>query len=129
MTIGGGVSAAVRQRLVDERPGWEHVEDVLAGLARAKATFATETSASNRITAYEPGRRFLLETDSGASWVDVESIKECWETLERLGRISRDDVLEPGRRSALMVALFERVAGVLREPGEKTYLVVSGPGR
>ena len=106
-------------------PSWAEVEDVLADLARAKTTFATDTSVSNRITSYDPGRRLMLETDSGSAWVDVDCIKECWKTFERLGRISRADVLEPGRRSAFMVALFQRVDGVVADLGEETYLVLA----
>ena len=39
----------------------------------------------------------------------------CWETLERLGRIKRSDVLEPGRCSAFMMALFQQVEGIAQE--------------
>jgi hypothetical protein len=59
-----------------------------------------------------PGRRIRLETGLDSVWVDVDSIRGCWETFERLGTISRTDVLEPGRRSAFMMALFERVEGI-----------------
>ena len=118
-------STASIRAATNATPSWAEVEDVLADLARAKTAFETDTSVTNRITSYDPGRRLMLESDSGSSWVEVECIKACWETFERLGRITRADVLEPGRRSAFMVALFERVAGVRRETGDETYLVLA----
>ncbi len=106
-------------------PGWEQVEETLAGLARERATFATTTSATNRITGYDPGRRLLLETDSGPAWLDVGDIRECWQTFERLGRICRRDVLEPGRRAAFMMALFALVPGVAAEDTAEPCLVLA----
>ena len=70
---------------------------------------------TNWISSYEPGRRLRLETELDSTWVDIESIHGCWETFERLGRIRRSDVLEPGRRSAFMMALFEQVEGIRQE--------------
>jgi len=127
MTIAGTVS--IREATDAQRPSWVEVEEVLSSLASAKTAFATETSASNRITSYDRERRLMLESDSGSAWVNVDCIRECWDTFERLGRISRADVLEPGRRSAFMIALFQRVAGVVREPGDKTYLVLAPRAR
>jgi hypothetical protein len=106
-------------------PGWADVEAVLNGLATSGESFSTTSSESNRISRYEPGRRVRLETDKGESWVDVESIQGCWETLERLGRITRRDVLDPGRCSTFMMALFRRVDGI-REEDDGEYLVL-GP--
>lgn len=111
------------------RPSWPEVEKVISVLAREKTPFETGTSTSNRITSYERGQRLMLESDSGSAWVDVDCIRECWETFERLGRISRADVLEPGRRSAFMLALFERVSGVEREDAGETYLVLGSSDR
>jgi hypothetical protein len=54
----------------------------------------------------------------------VDSIHECWETFERLGRIRRRDVLDPGRCSAFMIALFRQVPGVVEQPGADLYLVL-----
>jgi hypothetical protein len=84
-------------------------------------------SDSNWIASYEPGRRLRLESGidrSDSTWIEIESVRGCWETLERLGRIRRQDVLEPGRRSAFMMALFEQVEGVGSESGGEPYLVL-----
>jgi hypothetical protein len=98
---------------------------VLTELAMSGAIFATANSESNRISSYEPGRRLRLETGVDSVWVDVESIRGCWETLERLGRVCRRDVLEPGRRSAFMMALFQQVEGIIRrETRGELYLVL-----
>src|SRR5439155_17948981 len=105
-------------------PGWEAVEALLADLAATHDNFTTANSESNWISSYEPGRRLRLETDVDSVWVDIESIRGCWDTLERLGRIRRSDVLEPGRRSALMMALFQQVEGIRQELGEELYLVL-----
>ena len=105
-------------------PGWAEVESALAELAATRENFATANSGSNWISSYEPSRRLRLETGLDSVWVDVDSIRGCWETLERLGRISRGDVLEPGRRSAFMMALFERVEGIRSERGQ---LVLRAP--
>ena len=56
--------------------------------------------------------------------MDVESIRGCWETFERLGRIRRSDVLDPGRCSAFMMALFERIEGIRQEGEDELYLVL-----
>lgn len=97
-------------------------------LATTRATFATETSASNWISEYAPGYRLRLETQLGAGWIRVADVRACWETFERLGRISRGDVLEPGRRSAFMMALFRQVDGVGEEVGEAECLVLPDCG-
>jgi hypothetical protein len=97
---------------------------VLAELAKTRENFETDNSASNWISVYEPGRRIRLETGVDSVWVDIESIRGCWETLERLGRIRRSDVLEPGRRSAFMMALFQLVEGIRQERKGELYLVL-----
>lgn len=96
-------------------PDWLAVEHLLARLADTRAFFPTATSQSNWISSYEPGKRLRLETDGSAKWVQVEHLKECWETFERLRRIRRVDVLEPGRCSAFVMALFAQVPGVREE--------------
>ena len=97
------------------RPDWKAVEKLLATLARTHAVFSTESSSSTWISSYEPGRRLMVESGARSSWVQVDDIRKCWERFENRGRICREDVLEPGRRSALMMALFEQVAGVRRQ--------------
>jgi hypothetical protein len=68
----------------------------------------------------------MLESDAGPRWLEIDTIRECWETFERLGRIRRRDVLEPGRCSAFMMALFSQVPGVEELAGEDPYLVLPG---
>ena len=97
---------------------------MLAELAETRENFTTDNSDSNWISVYEPGRRIRLETGNDSVWVDIESIRGCWETLERLGRIRRSDVLEPGRRSAFMMALFQLVEGIRQEEKGELYLVL-----
>ncbi len=96
-------------------PDWHRVEQLLARLADTRAFFPTATSQSNWISSYEPGKRLRLEADAGSKWVQLEHLKECWEKFERLGHIRRVDVLEPGRCSAFVMALFARVPGVREE--------------
>jgi hypothetical protein len=93
-------------------PNWQAVEDLLGDLAATGTTFSTTSSAHNRISQYDPARRLMLETDISSRWIDVASIRACWDTFERLGRITRDDVLEPGRCSAFMLGLFGQLEGV-----------------
>jgi hypothetical protein len=109
--------------------GWEGVSALLAILASTRAVFPTETARSNWISSYEPGRRFALETEGRSSWIQIEYLQTCWQTFERLGRVRRRDVLEPGRCSALVMALFERVAGVDREGGKDGALVLARDSR
>ena len=94
-------------------PEWADVEAFVLDLFESRSTFATTTSAANWISALEPDRRFMLETDGRSRWVQLEHVRECWETFERLGRITRGDVLEPGRCSAVMMGLFGQLPGVL----------------
>ena len=111
-------------RVAETPPDWQAVEGVLSLLARTRAVFPTATSDSNWISSYEPGRRIMLETGSRSAWVRIEHVRACWQTFERLGRIRRGDVLEPGRCSAFMMALFEQVAGVRQELGKEPSLVL-----
>jgi hypothetical protein len=98
---------------VEAPPAWSDVESTLARLAASGARFPTASSSGNRITAYDPGFRLQRETTAGVSWVEIGDVRACWQTFERLGRIRRRDVLEPGRCSAFMMALFAQVPGVL----------------
>jgi hypothetical protein len=67
----------------------------------------------------------MLDFEAGSHWVAVDDIRECWKTFERLGRIRRQDVLEPGRCSAFVMALFARVAGVVERTEPEHLLVLS----
>lgn len=108
-------------------PSWAEVETVLNTLARANATIETAPTSTTTIGGYERGRRVLLQSSSGTRWLDVESIRECWERFESLGRITRSDVLEPGRCSAFMIALFREVPGVTEKRVRgKDFLVRAG---
>lgn len=110
-------------------PRWTDVEVLLARLDATGSTFPSATSVHNRVTRYASGWRLMLETDIGSSWVNIASIRGCWETFERLGRIRRRDVLEPGRCSAFMMALFAQVAGVVDEAGDGASLALPHPSR
>ena len=105
-------------------PDWDVVEHLLEELAESRAFFPSPTSRSNWISRYEAGRRLRLETDAGSSWIQVEHVKGCWDTFERLRRIRRADVLEPGRCSAFMMALFARVPGVREERDDEQWLLL-----
>jgi hypothetical protein len=93
-------------------PSWVEAERVLDRLARAGATIAITPTSTTTIGGYERGRRVLLQSSSGSLWLAVDSIRECWERFEELGRIRRSDVLEPGRCSGFMIGLFRQVPGV-----------------
>ena len=108
---------------IDAAPSWSDVEDLLAHLSATGTSFTTVTSEENSISQYEPGGRLLLETGTGTRWVALGDVQACWETFERLGNIRRSDLLEPGRCSAFMFALFAQVEGVV---GEADSLVLPG---
>ena len=99
-------------------PSWQDVEGLLTRLAATGTKFPTASSVDNRISRYEPGRRLLLENDIGSRWVRIGDIRACWETFEGLGRIHRRDVLDPGRCSGFMMALFAQVDGVVADAAE-----------
>jgi hypothetical protein len=105
-------------------PCWVDVEELLARLADTGEPIPTALAPSTRICSYQRGDRLRLESDDGSKWLAVESIRECWETFERLGRIRQRDVLDPGRRSAFMYALFRRVPGVVEQADDDPYLVL-----
>jgi hypothetical protein len=107
-------------------PRWEDVDGLITRLCSTRATFATETSAENSIAQYEPGERLMHYSERGSRWVAVEDVRECWATFERLGSVNRRDLLEPGRCSAFMFALFAQVEGVERDPEDQRRLALSG---
>ena len=124
-----GMRPAARSRLHEPpraaialvgEPGFDAVEAVIAALAESKDKL-DETS---WISSYEPGSRLRLETGTDSTWIDIDSVRGCWETLERLGRIKRSDVLEPGRRSAFMMALFAQVEGIGQDTRGELQLVL-----
>ena len=123
-TRGRGTLASPSTAYADAEPDWDALERVIADLAGSQAPFATSISATTRITLYHPGKRLMLENDGRTSWVQIENLRACWDTFERLGRITRHDVLEPGRCSALVMGLFSQVPGVLREDGDEVELVL-----
>jgi len=109
-------------------PSWTDVEKLLDRLARAGATIPITPTSTIAIGGYERGRRVLLQSSNGPLWLAVDSIRECWERFEELGRIRRSDVLEPGRCSGFMIALFRQVPGVTEEDVRGTaYLVRAAP--
>lgn len=108
----------------DATPGWRAVENLLERLAATRENFPTATSTVNWICEYEPGRRLLLVTESSSDWIQIDSVSGCWRTFERLGRVRRRDLLEPGRRSAFMMGLFQQVAGVREGTGDEPCLVM-----
>jgi hypothetical protein len=105
-------------------PCWHDVEQLLERLAETHEPIPTVLAPTTRISTYERRSRLRLESDAGSSWLAVESIRGCWETFERLGRIRRRDVLDPGRCSAFMFALFRQVPGVVEQIGDEPYLVL-----
>ncbi len=103
------------------RPDWDDVDALLTRLRATQASFATATSSENSISQYEPNVRLMLQSQRGTRWVAVDDVRGCWATLERLGSVSRDDLLEPGRCSAFMFALFAQVEGVEAEDDRLTF--------
>jgi hypothetical protein len=104
------------------RPTWETVEHVLAELSTTKNPFTGISNRTYRLERYHRGWRVLAVSESSSRWVDVEDIRGCWETFQRLGRIQREDVLDPGRCAAFMMALFEQVPGIEQTAGGNSCL-------
>ncbi len=104
-------------------PGTD-VEELLDRLAVTGETIPTAIAPTTTISAYHRGDRVMLEAGTDSRWLAVDSIRECWETFERLGRIRRQDVLDPGRSSAFMIALFRQVPGVVEQNTDDHYLVM-----
>ena len=107
-------------------PSWTDVEKVLDRLARAGATIPIPPTSATTIVGYERGRRVLLQSSNGPLWLAVDSIRECWARFEELGRIRRSDVLDPGRCSGFMIALFRQVPGVTEKHVRGTVYLVRG---
>jgi hypothetical protein len=105
-------------------PSWVDVEELLERLAETGEPIPTALAPTTRISTYHRGSRLRLESEAGSHWLAVDNIRECWETFERLGRIRRQDVLDPGRCSAFMFAVFRQVPGVVEQVGEDRYLVL-----
>ena len=108
-------------------PRWQDVDGLIARLCATHASFATDTSAVNSIAQYEQGVRLMHESARGPRWVAVDDVRECWATFERLGSVKRKDLLDPGRCSAFMFALFAQVDGVVRDPADPERLALSTP--
>ena len=121
---GSAIADTVQPPSDGSPPDWEAVEQLISFLARTRAVFPTTVSPSNWISAYEPGRRLMVESGSRSGWVQLEHVRACWKTFERLGRISAGDVLEPGRRSTFIMGLFAQLAGVRRDEGREPSLVL-----
>jgi hypothetical protein len=101
------------------RTDWATVEALLARLASTHGSFAGSHSQAYRIESYAPGWRLRIEGATSSRWIDVEDIRDCWATFERLGEISKKDVLEPGRASTFMMALFGQLPGVTEVEGSQ----------
>jgi hypothetical protein len=103
---------ATSDHLAATRPTWEMVEDLLAELSSTKSPFNWQEERTYRLEGYQPDWRVRAVAGESSRWVEVEDIRTCWATFERLGRIESKDVLEPGRCSSLMMALFEQIPGI-----------------
>jgi len=106
-------------------PRWEDVVELIERLAESGAVLPTSVGSTGQIGRYERGRRLTLDSAAGSQWVAVDDIHECWTTFERLGQIRRQDVLDPGRCSAFMMALFAQVPGVVERTEPEPHLVLS----
>ena len=118
------MSAAQKVEGVSATPTWADVEKEIRRLAETGDRFDTAVADDNRLMSYEPDRRVALVNTRGTSFVEIASIRECWEKLETKGKIRRRDVLEPGRCSAFMMALFARISGVQVEQRDEEYLIL-----
>jgi hypothetical protein len=96
-------------------PSWANVEDVIERLSESGVGLPTSIGRHTQIASYHRGRRLMLDSGTGSRWIALDDVRECWRTFERLGSIRRQDVLEPGRCSAFMIALFAQVPGVVEE--------------
>jgi hypothetical protein len=120
-----GTSCKRPTPIYGEGPRWEDVEVVLERLAQTGELLPSLLGAGSHVASYQRGRRLALDSQRGSQWIAVEDVRACWQTFERLRRIRRQDVLEPGRCSAFMVALFAQVPGVVEEiGGADRYLVL-----
>lgn len=108
----------------DRVPCWTDVERLLDRLAETGERLPSAHGEGATILSYQRGRRLMLDSGLRSRWVAVDDIRACWDTFERLGRIRREDVLEPGRCSAFMVELFAHVPGVVDHDGSERWLVL-----
>ena len=92
---------------------WPMVEELLAGLASSGDSFASGTSTAYRVESYHPGWRLRITSVNSSRWIDVDDIRSCFETFEKKRTICKADVLEPGRASAFMLALFGQLPGTV----------------
>jgi hypothetical protein len=107
------------------RPSWSSVVELLRRLGETQEPFEAAGARQYRIVRYERDWRVLLDGGASTRWVELENIRTCWETFERLGRIEREDVLEPGRCSSFMLALFDQLPGVERARDDAAALVLA----
>jgi hypothetical protein len=108
----------------DGVPCWADVEQLLDRLAETGERLPSAYGDGATILSYERGHRLMLDSGLRSRWVAVDDIRACWDTFERLGRICREDVLDPGRCSAFMVELFAHVPGVVDHDGSERWLVL-----
>jgi hypothetical protein len=108
----------------DRVPCWADVEQLLDRLAETGERLPSAHGEGATIVSYQRGRRLMLDSGLRSRWVAVDDIRACWDTFERLGRIRREDVLEPGRCSAFMVELFAHVPGVVDQDGAERWLAL-----
>ena len=108
----------------DGTPCWADVEQLLDRLVETGERLPSAHGEGATILSYERGHRLMLDSGLRSRWVAVDDIRACWDTFERLGRIRREDVLEPGRCSAFMVELFAQVPGVVDQDGAERWLAL-----
>ena len=108
----------------DRAPCWADVEELLDRLVETGERLPSAHGEGATILSYERGHRLMLDSGLRSRWVAVDDIRACWDTFERLGRIRREDVLEPGRCSAFMVELFAHVPGVVDQDGAERWLAL-----
>jgi hypothetical protein len=105
-------------------PEWQDVERVIREVAKSGRTIYTVTGKPNRIVEYVPGRSVTVETKKGIDDIAIDVIRHHWTTLETKRRVRLRELLDPGRRSAFMGALFSQVPGVRVEGTRPAYLVI-----
>ena len=108
----------------DGTPCRADVEQLLDRLVETGERLPSAHGEGATILSYERGHRLMLDSGLRSRWVAVDDIRACWDTFERLGRIRREDVLEPGRCSAFMVELFAHVPGVVDQDGAERWLAL-----
>jgi hypothetical protein len=106
-------------------PRWEDVLEVIDRLVLTGAFLQTSVGLRSQVASYQRGRRLMLNSEAGSHWVAVDDLRECWTTFERLGSIRRQDVLEPGRCSGFVMALFANVPGVVERTEPERLLVLA----